>query len=127
MIYVSQEDLYRGVGKEMKSTVRRIRWSRTVDHSVLSLTLPLYGSRPDNLPPMPVRVKSLVKRFKLPCELLCRAAFLSIIGLAQDTSLSENPMLKATDAWPCAESYFISEQQMDELRAIRRRPDSRSP
>ena len=32
VIYVSQKDLYRGAGKEMKSTVRRMWWSRYVDH-----------------------------------------------------------------------------------------------
>ncbi len=44
VIYVSQEDLYRGAGKDMKSTVRRVRWSRQVEHSLLTLTLTSGGT-----------------------------------------------------------------------------------
>ena len=69
-IYVSQEGLYRGA-KDMKSTVRRVRWSRQIEHSLLTLTLPVYGKICER-PPV-VRIKSAVKRFKLPLELLRRA------------------------------------------------------
>ena len=111
VIYVSQEDLYRGAGKDMKSTVRRVRWSRQIEHSILTLTLPVYGEVCARLPV--VRVKSTVKRYKLPLELLRRAVILSGIALAQDTALNENPTLHAVESWPFVHPQFACEQKIE--------------
>jgi len=111
IIYVSQEDLYRGAGKDMKSTVRRVRWSRQVEHSILTLTLPVYGKVCAHLPV--VRTKSTVKRYKLPLELLRRAMILSCVALAQDTALNENPKLLAVESWPAVYPQFACEQKIE--------------
>ena len=109
MIYVSQEDLYRGAGKDMKSIVRRVRWSRQVEHSVLTLTLPVYGRMHEQS--LVIRTKSAVRRFKLPLEFLRRAVVLSSIAQAQDTALPENPKLEATGLWPMVRPKFVGEQE----------------
>ena len=63
-------------------------------------------------PPV-VKIKSAVKRFKLPLELLRRALILSCIALAQDTALNENPTLEAVGSWPFVQPQFACEQKME--------------
>ena len=73
--YVQQETLWNGVKTGMlKSTVRRLLWSTKIDHSLVTLALPLFGQR-RCLPPVP-RIKSDVNRLKIPGELLRREVFL---------------------------------------------------
>ena len=95
----------------MKSTVRRVRWSRQIERSLLTLTLPTYGKKRQQLPVE--RVNSIVRRFKFPVELLRRATILCCIASAQDTALNDNPMLEAVASWPYVKLQFVCEQKME--------------
>ena len=87
VVYVPQELLWGGYKtKTMKSTVRKVPWHPTVDHSVVWLTLPIFGVLQQTLPVVN-RLKVENRRFKFPVELLRRAIMLSRISDQMDEAM----------------------------------------
>ena len=78
IVFVEQEALWQGLRSGLaKSTLRKVRWSTSIDHSILCVTVPLAIVAPSQ-PSVP-RVKSVVRRLKLPARLLLRAKLLRLI------------------------------------------------
>ena len=69
--------------KAMKSAVKKVLWHPTVDHSVVRLTIPIFGV-PQKTIPVVNRLKVENRRLKLPVELLRRAILLSIESPGSD-------------------------------------------
>ena len=86
VVFVQQEVLWQGFRSgQAKSTLRRVRWSKSIDHSILYVTVPLLVAVPSqhSVP----RVRSEVKRLRLPDSLLQRAGLLRIIGAQHDEAM----------------------------------------
>ena len=97
VVFVKQEVLWQGMRSGLaKSTLRRIRWSKTIDHFVLYVTVPLEAVQSQETVP---RVKSAVQRFRLPDSLLNRARLMQIIGTQHDETMRDDPCLSASGAW----------------------------
>ena len=62
----------------MKSTVKKVLWHPTVDHSIVWLIIPIFGV-PQKTPPVVNRLKIENRRFRLPVELLRKTILLSKI------------------------------------------------
>ena len=79
-----------------------MEWRLRNSHSLVTLSLPLFG-KSRCLPPVP-RVKSNVNRFKMPGELLRRAALLSVIGEKHDDVVRSNVPASVQDSWVAVKS-----------------------
>ena len=98
IVFVEQEVLWQGLRSGLaKSVLCRVRWSTSVDHSILRVTVPLAIVAPSQ-PRMP-RVKSVVRRLRLPERLLLRANLLRLIGTQHDEAMLADPSLTASGAW----------------------------
>ena len=98
VMFVQQEVLWHGLRSGLaKSTLRRVRWGKSIDHSILFATVPLMLAVPrQHIVP---RIWSTVKRLRLPESLLLRAQLLRIIGTQQDEALKVDPSMTASAAW----------------------------
>ena len=95
---------------ELKSTVCRVEWSRKIDHSLVTLALPLFGKN-RCLPPV-VRIKSNVKRFRIPGGLLRRAVFLTGISAKHDDMLRAGVTDSVPESWVSVRSALQQEPPM---------------
>ena len=107
-MYSREETLWNGVktGK-LKSTVRRVLWSRKIDHSLVTLMLPLFGER-RCLPPV-LRFKSNVNRLKIPGKLLRRAVFLTGISGKHDDNLRVGLTGSVHESWTAVKNTLQTE------------------
>ena len=97
IVFVEQEVLWQGLQSGLaKSTLRRVRWSTSIDHSILHVTVPLAMVAPSQ-PSVP-RVKSVVWRLMLPARLLLRAKLLRLIGTRHDEAMRVDPSLTVSGA-----------------------------
>ena len=98
IVFIEQEVLWQGLRSGLaKSTLRRVRWSTSIDHLILRVTVPLAIVAPSQ-PSVP-RVKSVVRRLKLPARLLLRAKLLRMIGTQHDEAMLVDPSLTVGGAW----------------------------
>ena len=120
VVYVPQELLWGGYKtKAMKSTVRKMLWHPTVDHSLVWLTLPIFGVLQQVLPVVN-RLKVENRRFKLPVELLRRAILLRKLSDQMDEAM-RNGAASVQDAWAkidgCRTSVTVEAMTAEEVSA----------
>ena len=100
--------LWNGVQTEtLKSTVRRVHWSSKIDHSLVTMMLPVFGES-CCLPPV-VRIRNNAKKFHVPGALLPRAALLAGISAKHDDVLRAGVTNSAVDSWVAVKNTLQEE------------------
>ena len=108
VIYVQQETLWNGVQTEtLKSTVRRVHWSSKIDHSLVTLMLPVFGE--SRCLPSAVRIRNNAEKFYVPGELLPRAARLARISSKHDDVLRSGVTDSVVGAWAAVKNTLQEE------------------
>ena len=114
MIYVSQESLWSGYKtKLMKSTVKKIVWHPTIDHSVVRTTIPIFGVLQE-VAPIVNRRKVNGRRFKPPVELLRKAIFLRTIRDQMDDAMMKGASSVHT-AWSKVDECYKTTHKVDNM------------
>ena len=113
LIYVPQELLFRGYkAKAMKSTVKKVLWHPTLDHSVVRLTIPIFGL-PQRMLPVVNRPKIENRRFKLPVDLLRKAILLSRVRDQMDDAMMNGANVQTS--WSKVDSCYKTPHKVESM------------
>jgi len=122
VVFVDQETLFFGLKSGLTTSLRKVAWSKAIDHAVVKVTIPLVDAAVHSSPRVQ-RKRSAVRRLRLPAKLLVRAKLLRMIGLQHDQALQGDVLLTAGDGWRKVAGRFdepavsVEEMTSEELSA----------